>query len=44
MELTHKGRLSDNEEIAMQQGTDTKDTCFRQLVLQGAEIIHGGGE
>ena len=28
----------------MQQGTDTKDTCIGQKVLQGVEIIHGGGE
>ena len=28
----------------MQQGTDTKDTCFRDRVLQGAERIHGGEE
>ena len=28
----------------MQQGTETKNACFRQRVLQGAERIHGGGE
>ena len=26
----------------MQQGTDTKDACIRQQVLQGVERIHGG--
>ena len=26
----------------MQQGTDTKDICIRQQVIQGVERIHGG--
>ena len=40
----HQDCLSDNAKIAMQQGTDTKDTCIRQLMLQVIERIHGGGE